>query len=284
MKEHALETNYHAIDISKKICLYFLFILLSVVVLYPLFWMVLNSFKTLPELYTNSLSLPKELQFDNYRLAWEIGLSSFFFNSVLVSVISVSSVTFIGALAAYGFSRFNFKGRNPLFYLVLGGLTLAGEVALLPLFRILQALNFYNTYLAMIIPYIAFRLPFATFLIRSYFLSFPSDLEDAAYIDGLNSFSIFLKIVIPVSKPILASSVIMTLLWVWNEFLFALVFVENKAIMTIPIGLVTFKTHLRTDYVTILAGVAMSMMPIVVLFLILQKSFVRGLTAGSSKG
>lgn len=276
--------GFSYIALSKKIGLYSLFFFLSIVVLFPLSWMLINSLKTLEELYTNSLAFPTKLLLINYTNAWKIGLSKYFLNSVIVSAASVLTTTFVGALAAYGFSRFDFKGKQILFYTVLGGLTLAGEVALLPLFRILQRLNLYNTYLAMIIPYIAFKLPFATFLIRSYFLSFPTELEEAAYIDGLGSLSIFLRIVLPLSKPILASTAIMTLLWVWNEFLFALVFVERQSIMTIPIGLVTFKTHLRTDYVTILAGVTISMIPVILLFLLLQKSFIRGLTAGSSKG
>jgi raffinose/stachyose/melibiose transport system permease protein len=270
--------------IARRVLLFLLLALLGAVVLYPLLWLVMTSLKTLNELYAHPLALPARPMFENYVYAWKQGLSSYFVNSVVVSIGTVLGTVFLGALAAYSFARFQFRGKTLLFYVIIGGLTLAGEVALFPLFRILQKIHLYNTYWAMIIPYVAFRLPFVTFLIRSYFLSFPAELEEAAHIDGLGSFSIFLRIVLPLSKPILASAAIMTLLYSWNEFLFALVFVEKMSLKTIPVGLINFKGQLRTDFVSILAGVAISMIPVVALFLAMQKSFIKGLTAGSTKG
>jgi raffinose/stachyose/melibiose transport system permease protein len=269
---------------ARQVFLYLLLAFLGALVLYPLFWLVMSSLKTLNELYARPLALPARPVFENFAYAWKQGLSAYFLNSVVVSVGSVLGTVFLGALAAYSLARFQFGGKTLFFYIIIGGLTLAGEVALFPLFRILQKIRLYDTYWAMIIPYMAFRLPFVTFLIRSYFLSFPAELEEAAHIDGLGSFQIFLRIVLPLSKPILASAAIMTLLFSWNEFLFALVFVEKMSLKTIPVGLINFKGQLRTDFVSILAGVAISMIPVVALFLAMQKSFIKGLTAGSTKG
>lgn len=271
-------------DTVRRVVLYALLVFFGLLVLYPLFWLVMTSLKTLNELYANPLALPARPMFENYAYAWKQGLSAYFLNSVIVSAGTVLGTVFLGALAAYGLARFRFPGRTLVFYLIIGGLTLAGEVALFPLFRVLQKIYLYNTYWAMIVPYVAFRLPFVTFLVRSYFLSFPVELEEAAHLDGLGSFRIFLRIVLPLSKPILASAAIMTLLFSWNEFLFALVFVEKMTLKTIPVGLINFKGQLRTDFVSILAGVGISMVPVVALFLAMQKSFIRGLTAGSSKG
>ena len=270
--------------IAQKASLYLLFTLMGLIVLYPLAWSVMTSLKTLNEMYLRPLAYPARPILQNYVNAWQQGISRYLLNSTIVSVATVLGTLFLGSLAAYGFARFQFKGKMFLFYLILGGLTLAGETALLPLFRLLQKVHLYDTYSAMIFPYIAFRLPFVTFLIRSYFISFPVEVEEAARIDGLGSFSILMRIVLPLSKPILASAAIMTLLFSWNEFLFALVFIQKLSLKTIPVGLIAFRGQLRTDYVGIMAGVVLSMIPIIVLFLFLQKSFIRGLTAGSAKG
>ncbi len=261
-----------------------LLFILAIVAIYPLYWLVLNSFKTNNELFTNSLAFPEVLSFNNYVLAWDRGLSKFFLNSVYVSILSVGLTVLLGALAAYGLSRFEFKAKKLIFILILGGLMLPEQVSLVPLYKLLQKIHLYNTHWAMIVPYVAFRIPFAVFLMRSYFLSFPKDIEEAAYIDGYGSFSIFLKIVLPISKPILAAAAIMTLNFVWNEFIFALVFVENESIMTIPIGLMSFKGKVRADWTILLAGITIASIPMVALYLSMQKQFVRGLMAGSTKG
>lgn len=163
-------------------------------------------------------------------------------------------------------------------------MALSEQVALVPLYKILKTLGIYDTYFAVILPYIAFRIPFTVFLMRSYFLSIPVELEEAAIVDGYNSFQIFTKIIVPISKPIFASCAIVNLNFVWNEFLFANVFLNNKAIQTIPIGLMTFKGDLKVDYTTTLAGLIIASLPLIILFFCMSKQFVRGLTAGAVKG
>ena len=148
----------------------------------------------------------------------------------------------------------------------------------------LKAIHIYNTYLALILPYIAFRIPFTVFLMRSYFLSIPKELEEAAIVDGYNSFQIFMKIIVPISKPVFSACGIVSLNHVWNEFLFANVFLESKKLMTIPIGLMTFKGDLRADYTGMLAGILLASMPLIILFLCMSRQFIRGLTAGAVKG
>ena len=163
-------------------------------------------------------------------------------------------------------------------------MALSEQVALVPLYKILKAIHIYNTYLALILPYIAFRIPFTVFLMRSYFLSIPKELEEAAIVDGYNSFQIFTKIIVPISKPVFSACGIVSLNHVWNEFLFANVFLESKKLMTIPIGLMTFKGDLRADYTGMLAGIILASLPLIILFLFMSKQFIRGLTAGAVKG
>lgn len=267
-----------------KVLLHTFLIFLVCVIIFPVLWLVLNSLKTNQEMFLNSLALPKKWMFENYVTAWNKGLFNYFKNSILVSAVSLFFILFISSFLAYGLTRFQVKGSNFIFIIVLGGMALSEQVALVPLYKILQALKLYNTQWAIILPYIAFRIPFTMFLMRSYFISIPKELEEAAIVDGCNSLQRFFKIILPISKPVLASCAIVNLNFVWNEFLFANVFLENKSIMTIPLGLMAFQGDLKSDYVVMLAGILIASLPMVVLFLCMQKQFVRGLTSGAVKG
>ena len=268
----------------QKVLLYVLFVFLALVILVPMAWMILNSLKTNRELFQNSLALPAVPQLSNWVKAWESGLYQYFGNSLIVSVISLVGILALSSLLAYGITRFQTRGGGLIFLIVLGGMALSEQVALVPLYKILKAIHIYNTYLALILPYIAFRIPFTVFLMRSYFLSIPKELEEAAIVDGYNSFQIFTKIIVPISKPVFSFCGIVSLNHVWNEFLFANVFLESKKLMTIPIGLMTFKGDLRADYTGMLAGIILASLPLIILFLFMSKQFIRGLTAGAVKG
>lgn len=269
---------------TAKILAHALLCLLCLIIFLPLMWIILNSLKTNQEMFRDSLALPEAWQFGNYAKAWSMGLYKYFGNSVLVSVISLTMILAIASLLAYGVTRFRVKGANLIFLIVLGGMALSEQVALVPLYKILNALGIYNTYAAIILPYIAFRIPFTVFLMRSYFISIPSELEEAAVMDGYNSLQIFTRIIVPISKPIFAACAIVNLNFVWNEFLFANVFLNDKSLQTIPIGLMTFKGDLKVDYTTTLAGLVIASLPLIILFLCMSKQFVKGLTAGAVKG
>jgi raffinose/stachyose/melibiose transport system permease protein len=263
---------------------YLLFIVLSVLIIYPFIWVATNSLKTDFQLYEKSWALPKEWHWENYKLAWNYGIAKYVVNSVLVTAVSVLINACISLMAAYALSRFKFKGQNFLLYFILGGLMLAPEVSLIPLFRILSFMKLYNTYLAMILPDVAFGIPFTTFLIRAYMLGLPKDYEEAAVIDGANSFGVFWRIVVPLCRPILASAMLLDAMRVWNEFMFALTFVIDDDLKTIPLGLMSFAGALREQWTVVMAGLILSAIPMIVLFLITQKQFIRGLAAGGVKG
>jgi raffinose/stachyose/melibiose transport system permease protein len=261
-----------------------LLILLSISIIVPFYWMVVTGFKNNAELYNNSFGLPEVWQVKNYATAWKVGVGRFLGNSLLVTVSSTVLTMAISSACAFGLSRFQFKGREALFILVLAGLLLAPQVAVVPLYRILSAFGIYNTYLAMIIPYVAFRIPFTVFLIRAYLLDFPKDIEEAAIIDGCSTFGIFLKITLPVSKPVLASAALLAVMNFWNEFMMAMIFTSDNNIRTIPLGLSTLKGTLSTDWGSLIAGLVIAAIPVVLLFVVFQKQFVRGMTAGGVKG
>lgn len=261
-----------------------LFTVLCIIALYPLIWVATNSFKTDIQLFEHSWSLPKEWRWENYVRAWKFGIAKYILNSVFVTVCAVLINVSVSLMAAFALSRFHFKGRNFFLYFILGGLMLAPEVSLIPLFRILTSLKIYNTYLAMILPNVAFGIPFTTFLVRSYMLGLPRDYEEAAFIDGANALKVFWYVVIPLCRPIIASAMLLDAMRVWNEFMFALTFVINDNLKTLPLGLMSFAGALREQWTVVMAGIVISSIPMIALYLLTQKQFIRGLAAGGIKG
>ncbi|MDD7401556.1 MAG: carbohydrate ABC transporter permease [Clostridiales bacterium] len=260
------------------LCIYALLILL------PLLWMFISGFKDNQGLFLDTWGLPDQWRWQNYTNAWKVGVGQYFWNSLLVTGISVFITLLISSCAGFALSRFEFKGRTLALLLVLGGLMLSPQVSLVSLFKMMQSWGLYNTHLALIIPYVAYRVPFMTYLIRSYMLSLPREIEDAAYIDGCNTWKVYLRVILPMSRPILATSALMTAMSCWNEFMFALVFISNDDLRTVPVGLMNLRSSLSTDWTTLMAGLTLSALPMIVLFFIFQKQFVRGIASGSVKG
>lgn len=256
---------------------------LVLVIVYPLIWMVLAGLKSSFELFSDPWGLPGELRFENYVKAWELGVVRYLLNSIIVTVGSIVGVVLISAWAAYGLSRLHLRFSTIALYFILGGMMLAPAVALIPLFRLLQALGVYDTYLAMILPYIAFRIPLTVFLIRAYLVTLPRELEDAAIVDGASYNQIFWRIIVPLSRPVLVSAALLQALFAWNEFPFALVFINDAGLKTLPVGLLDMQQLLTTDWPVLLAALTIAAMPMVLLFLVGQRHFIRGLGEGYGK-
>lgn len=280
MRIHNKKVNFN----MTKIIVNILLMAMVIGVAYPLIWTLLNSLKGNKEFYINNFGFPQNPMWSNYVKAWERGIGTYYLNSFFVTTVTVVVSTFIAALAAYGLSRFDFKWKKVMFYSIVGGLLISQQVATLSLYEMLKAMKIYDTYLAMILPYIAFRIPFSVFFMYPYFRSFPKEIEEAAILDGCSHFGIFMRVVLPISKPIIASCGIMAAMFSWNEFIFALIFVESESLYTIPIGLMAFRDALSTDWGPLLAGIILATMPIIIFFIFLQKYFIAGMTEGSSKG
>jgi raffinose/stachyose/melibiose transport system permease protein len=285
---------HHSIPITKKfrkqktavksLPIFTILILYFVVIAYPLFWMVINSFKSTPEIFSSSWALPKVWLFSNYTEAWNTGISGYFVNSLIVTATTCFLTVLISALGAYSLSRFEFKGKNILLVFCMGGMMLSPQVSLVPLYKLIQLLGIHDTYFAMIFPYVAYRIPITILLIRAAFLEVPKELEESAFLDGCNTWTIFTKIFVPLNKPILLTGVVLTAYFTWNEFMFALIFVDSDALKTIPAGLMQFRDALQTNWGVLMAGLMISALPIILLFMFMQKYFIRGLSSGSVKG
>jgi raffinose/stachyose/melibiose transport system permease protein len=256
----------------------------ALLILYPLFWMVISSLKSYDEIYNNVWALPTEWHFKNYVTAWAQGISSYFMNSLIVTITTIVLVVVIGSMAAFTLSRYKSKWIDYSLIFIIGGLMMNPQVALIPLFEMLTWMDLINTRWALILTYVAFRLPLTVILIRAFFLSIPKDLEESAIIDGCSEFGIYRRIYLPMSIPIIMTAIVFTAFFAWNEFLFATVFIDSDVLKTIPSGLMNFRDALRTDWGVLLAGMVIASLPMVILLIFLQKYLVRGLSEGSIKG
>ncbi|GGS85929.1 ABC transporter permease [Planobispora rosea] len=256
---------------------------LAVVVLYPLLWMVLSGFKTNAELFGDPFALPVDWSFDNYRKAWNGGVSGYLTTSVLVTVTSTVATVFVSAWAAYGLTRVQIPLSRTVTALILGGLMLAPTVALVPLVKMFQAMGLYNSFWALLILYTAFRVPFTTFLIRAYMIDLPREVDEAAEMDGAGRWTAFWRITLPMCKPIITSTVLLHILFAWNEYLFAMVFTSGSGVQTLPVGLTSLMSRHGTDFPVVFAGMVIAAVPVVLLFFLGQRYIVRGLADGIGK-
>lgn len=203
---------------------------------------------------------------------------------MIVTSGSVLLIIVIAALAAYPFARLTFPFRDAMFYTVVSGMMLPPHVALIPLLILLNKLNLIGTHLALILPNAAFRLPFAVLLLRSFFLTVSKELEDAAQLDGCSRIGIFWYILLPLARPTLVVVAIFNFVGVWNEYLFALTFVQDRTLKTLPVGLMDFVGEVTTDWVLISAGLVIAAFPVLLAYVLFQKQIISSLMGGALKG
>ncbi|WP_078624038.1 carbohydrate ABC transporter permease [Streptomyces monomycini] len=256
---------------------------LAVAVVYPLCWMALSGLKTNGEIFSDPWGLPAHPGWGTYADAWHQGVLGYLLNSALVTAASVLAVVLISAWAAYGLTRLALPFSQPALLLVLGAMMLSPTVALVPLTQLLQALHIYDTYWALIVLYTAFKVPFTTFLIRAYLLGQPVEVEEAALIDGASRWQTFWRVVVPMARPILVSAALLQALFSWNEYAFALVFITDEHLKTLPVGLADMAGRLNSDWPMLFAGLTIAALPMIVIFLVAQRHFVRGLSEGIGK-
>jgi raffinose/stachyose/melibiose transport system permease protein len=257
----------------------------AVVVGYPVVAMVLNSFKTTYEMYSNPWGLPTHLGWANYQYAWnEAQIPSFMLNSLIVSVASVAITVVLAAFAAYAFATFEFRFNRPLFLTFALLLIVPVPVTIIPLYVIVSRLHLMDTYWALILPYTAGGLPLSIFILRAYFQSIPGELADAARIDGCSQMQSFLRVILPVSTPALATVTIFQFINSWNEFFLALIFIHKTSIMTLPLGLQSFFYNYSVQWGYLFAALSTALVPVIVVYVIMQRQFINGLTSGALKG
>ncbi|MCZ0961040.1 carbohydrate ABC transporter permease [Paracoccus benzoatiresistens] len=262
--------------------LWALLLSVGVIVVYPLLWMALGGFKSNSQIFEQPFALPLQWSFANYLSAWR-GVQGYMVSSLLITAVSTVTTVFISAWAAFGLTRTPMPAKPLVTAIVLGGMMLSPTVALVPLVRMLQSLGLYDTHWALIILYTAFRVPFTTFLIRAYMLDLPRDLDEAAMMDGASPGQIFRRIILPLCRPIIMSCIVLHILFAWNEYLFAMIFTNNPSVQTLPVGLTSMMSKQGTDFAQVFAAMTISALPIVIIFFLTQRYFIRGLTEGIGK-
>lgn len=253
-------------------------------ILIPVAWMVINSFKETSEIFNNLWALPRQWKIQNYIEAWNTGISSYFINSLLVTILTCTLNVAACGLLAFALVVYDFPGKKMIHALVVGGLMFSPIVSLIPLYQELQAMHLYDTHTALILIYTAFQMPLCFMLTYNYFKDIDRAYVDAAMIDGCKSWQILTHVFMPVSKPIIMTTIVLTAFYAWNEFTFALIFLQDEAKMTIPIGLLSFQGEMHAEWSVLLAGLTISAIPIILFFIFTQKYFIAGLTAGGVKG
>ncbi|MGQ9683205.1 MAG: carbohydrate ABC transporter permease [Anaerolineae bacterium] len=250
--------------------------------LFPFLFMVLTSFKTNAQLALNFIGLPRPAQWQNYVYAWA-KVRPYLTNSVIVSASVVFGVLFFASLSAYAFARLRFWGKEIIWFAILSLLMVPGVLTLIPAYLLVNRLGLVNTYGVLILPAIAGGQVFAVFLMRSFFASLPAELFESARIDGAGEFTVYWRIVLPLSRPILGTVAITNILGTWNSYIWPLVTIQSRKMFTVPIGLAFLRGEYRIEYGQLFAGYVLASLPLLVLFALTMRSFVEGLTAGSIK-
>jgi ABC-type glycerol-3-phosphate transport system permease component len=262
-----------------------IFIVLSVIALFPLYFMITTAFKPKMEFARNVVGLPIHFTLENFAMVVERkDFLQWFLNSVLLVSTSVPIAMFFSSLAAYPLSRMRFVGKRLIYILMITLQTVPVIVAIVPLFVVMVRTHLINTYPAAIITYTGFMIPYTTFLLIGFFKDVPQSLVDAAKIDGCSSFRVYWNILIPLSAPALVTLAIVNSLWVWNELLIALVFLQSDKMKTLMAGLTVFRSRFQINVPATSAGLVIAITPMILLYIFGQRYFIRGLIAGSLKG
>ncbi len=271
--------------ISKKVLLYVLLIILAIIWIIPIFTLVATALKHKKDFMggISLFQLPDEIAWDNFYNAITQGrLLTYMKNDLIVSFLKVPLGIFVGSLAAFSMTRLKIKHSTGIFVFFLIGMMLPMQTALVPINMIYSKLGLLNTYFGLFYVYIGFGLSYCILIMRGFMKGIPKDIDEAAYIDGCNKWQLFYRIILPVSKPAIATLFITDFLSTWNEYLLASVIINDNAMKTVPVGIMTFVGEHGTDYGYLCAGVLVSVIPVMVVYLVFQRYFVEGM-AGAVK-
>lgn len=281
--EKALASQRFRVGLGKAIT-YALLLLMTAVMLLPFLWMLSASLKLDREVFRFPIEwIPRNPQWDNYVRIWtRIPFLTFFFNTAKLTVIITFLQLATSSFAAYAFAKLQFKGRDVLFLAYIASIAIPWQVYMVPQFIMMRRLGLVDTHLSLILLQ-AFS-AFGVFLLRQFFISIPNDLSDAARIDGMSEYGIYFRIMLPLSKPALATLTIFTFVSVWNDFMGPLIYLNSESKKTIQLGLRMFIQQYSADYALIMAASLVSLIPVIILFLSFQRFFVEGIATSGIKG
>nr|WP_240407251.1 carbohydrate ABC transporter permease [Gracilibacillus halophilus] len=260
--------------------------IVAVFQIYPLIWLLQFSLKTNAEVFGKSpFALPEDPQWMNYVKAWTDGnISTYFFNSVWITVASVALTVLLASLATFAITRMYWRLNKLVLGLFMIGLMVPIHAALIPLFDFFMTLNLIDHPLSLILSYTAFNLPLTIMILYGFYLTLPTEIEEAAVMDGCSIHRIFFQITLPMTTPVMATTVIINMIYNWNEFIFVNTFISSDKYKTLTVGIQNFVGQYLTDWGAIGATLVISIVPILIAFLFLSNRIVEGIAAGSVKG
>lgn len=249
-------------------------------------WIMMSSLKTNRQLFQEPLQRPPDPQWVNYDTAWNaVDMSRYFLNSVIVVSISVALILLISAPAAYVLSRIKFRGSTILTTIFTAGMGIPYPLLFIPLFALMLDLDLHNTLPGLIVIYVSLSLPFTVYILTGFFITLPSELEDAAVIDGCSDYQVYWRIMLPLASPGMLTAAIFNFIGLWNEYQLALVFANTAHTRTLSLGLYALRNALQYtgDWASLFAGIVIIMVPTVVIYIVLSERMISGITMGSSK-
>lgn len=259
-----------------------LFVFISVL---PIFWMWLAAIKPFEPSVNDPFAFPTSFTLEYIKEAWTTGrMGTYMKNSILVAVPRVAVVLLLASLAGYAFGKLKWKGRDFVFKFILVGMMIPINAMIIPLYYNIQRLGMINSLQAMILPYFGLSMPFACFMMRSFFRELPDELMESAIIDGAGKWKTWLHVMLPLTKPALTTLLIFEFMWSWNDYLLPMLMVYDDKYRTLPLGLMYFQGEYTMNTSLIAAGVTICTIPILIVYSIFQRSFVEGITAGAVKG
>jgi raffinose/stachyose/melibiose transport system permease protein len=265
---------------------YFVLLLIAAIQVYPLLWLLTFSLKSNAEIFgANPMALPKKFLFSNFQnVLFDGNLLRYLYNSFFVTAVVIIISSIVSAMASYAIARMNWKAKDAMMIVFLLGLMIPMQATLLPLFLFLRKTGTYNTYWALILPYIGFAIPMAIYIFVGFFKSIPREMEEAAFIDGANIFQIFTKIMLPLIKPAIATVSIFTYLSCWNELMFAITFISKEEYKTLTVGIMGMVGMYATNWGELGAGLVVATIPTIIIYILMSKQVEKSFTTGAVKG
>jgi len=269
---------------GKNLLIQPLLILNAVIMLYPLFVMVLSAFKTNAEIFASPFALPDSLSLVNAARMWnETSFVRYLLNSIAVTATSIAAIVVFGTMAAYAIARYQFRLSAAVFLFFLSGLMVPLKLAIIPLFIQLDTLGLIDTRLGLILIYVAMGLPSSVFILTGFLRTLPGELEESARIEGASELRTMLSVMLPLARPAMVIAAIQNALPIWNDFFFPLVFISSDRLKTLPQGLTVFMGEYNTDWGVLFAGLTLAALPITLVYVVLSRQFIAGLTQGAIK-
>jgi multiple sugar transport system permease protein len=268
-----------------NVLIFFALLLFVIAWLLPVFGAFITAFRSMDEIMAKGFwTIPEEFTINNFKIAWSEGnLNTYLLNSFIITIPALIGTLFLSSLAAYALAQYDFKLNMPLYLMFVGGMLIPFQILLIPVFNLSNFLGIYNTYWGLIMIHMVFQIGFCTFFLRNFMMTIPEELSEAARMDGCSEFKIFYRIYLPLSKPALAALGTLEFTWIFNDYIWALVLIRDNKFKPVTAGLASLKGNFITSWGVLVAGSLLATIPTIIVFIFLQKYFIRGLTMGTGK-